>query len=606
MPRVVCDRSVDRVPIDERPDLLTESPEEYFPLVREPIADSWLRSQKLGVSPNEIEPREAITSASTQNDAVLKCVDDVFSRFAERLANEPVTIIFATPDGSVARRFCGDTELARQLDSVYLLPGSGYDEQTVGTNGIGTATETGKPTLVHGDEHYNEKLSVFTCAGQPIFHPLTGSLVGVVDVTCYAEYASSLLMTSASTLAVQIEQELFDTVSGGESQLLREYLGACRHTSNPVIAQGDEVVMMNRHAQQLLTPEDRASLLIHSADFTGASNQESVVADFPSGLSALLSYRPSTLNGRVVGGIVRVRLGETDSPVRGATISAGRIRPLAGLVGSSPEWLRASEIVLRNARQGKSLVVAGETSIGKASLARAAHFRVNPTHRFAVLDCENVPDIDAFVEELASELEGEGTLLLREIDRLPGDAISAVSELLVEHRSSPPDVGPTWIVATRTVGSDDSEVDCALLPNFDVSVSVPPLRHRPDDIASLAVGLLQSLDRENRVRFDDAALRHLSRLPWYGNMSQLWSVVRECIRDKRTGSIGIDDLPAECDSAVRRSLTPFEAVQRDSIVDALRVHDGRKSAAAEHLGISRATIYRKIREFGIEVRKSQP
>lgn len=571
-------------------------PEEQFPLVRSSIADSWRRSELLGVDRSNIEPRAADFAGPDPD--ILRCVDAVLTRAAQRLVNEPVTIVFAAPDGSVVARYCGDSTLARQLDSVHLAPGSGYGEETVGTNGIGTAVQLASPVLVHGAEHYNDKLAVFTCAGQPVFHPLTGSLVGVVDITCYAGDASGLLMTTAGGLADQIEHALFDAVSPGETQLLREYLGACRHTSSPVIAQSQEVVMMNRHAQQLLTPEDRASLLTYSADFGGDSVEESVVADLPSGLSVRLTYKPSTLNGSTVGGIIRVRLGQS-SPQEAVTT---RRRPLNGLVGTSPEWLRASDALLGHSRRGTSVIVTGEPGVGRTAVVRAVHDTVFPAERLAVLDCAESADVDAFVDGLEAELESSGTLLLREVDKLDEQAISAVSELLVGHRSSPVGTGPAWIVATRTSGSDNTGIDSAVLPNFDAGVSVPPLRHRPEDISKLAVHLLRRFDREGRVRFDDAALRHLSRLPWYGNMAQLQGVVRECVQNKRSGLIGIEDLPAECDSSIRRSLTPIEAIQRDAIVEALRIHHGHKLSAAEHLGISRATIYRKIREFGISVR----
>ncbi|KAA0918306.1 sigma-54-dependent Fis family transcriptional regulator [Dietzia sp. ANT_WB102] len=574
----------------------TSGPEEQFPLVRPPIADSWRRSQLLGVDRTEIEPRSS--GIVPHDDDVLRCVNAVLARNAQRMANEPVTIVFAAADGSIVQRYCGDSSMARLLDSVHLAPGSGYDEETVGTNGIGTAVTTAGPVLVHGPEHYNDKLSIFTCAGQPIFHPLTGSLVGVVDITCYAEDATGLLMTTTGALADQIEQSLLDTVSPGETQLLREYLSACRRTSNPVIAQSDDVVMFNRHAQQLLSPEDRASLLIHSADFTGDSLQESAVADLPSGLSARLTYSPSTLNGRVVGGIVRVRLGQRSS----SASTTARHRPLNGLIGTSPEWLRAADSLLSYARRGTSVIVTGEPGVGRTAMTRAAHDTVFPGERLAIIDCADSADVDTFVEKLEAALKDRGSLLLRKIDKLDSRAISAVSELLVAHRFAPTETGPSWVLATTESGSDDTGIDSAVLPNFDVSVFLPPLRHRSEDISKLAVHLLHRFDREGRVRFDEAALRHLSRLPWYGNMAQLQGVVRDCVQSKRSGLIGIEDLPAECDSSIRRSLTPIEAIQRDAIVEALRIHHGHKLAAANYLGISRATIYRKIREFGIAVR----
>lgn len=567
-----------------------------LPEVRDAIAASWRRSELLGLDRSQLEPRAS--ESSTTDDEILRRVDAVLSRNAERLTNEPITIVFATPDGSIIQRICGDSDMRRQLDSVHLAPGSGYDEQTMGTNGIGTAAEVAVPILVHGREHYNEKLSVFTCAGQPVFHPLTGALVGIVDITCYARDATGLLMATAGAIADQIEQALTETINPAETQLLREYLVACQHTSSPVIAQGNELVMMNRHAQQLLTPEDRSSLLTHSGDFIRDSLRESVVADLPSGLSARLTYKPTTLNGQVVGGIIRVRLDNhrhsESAPVRHQTLS--------GLVGSSAEWLRACGTLVDHARQGASVIVAGEPGAGRSAVTRAVHDRVFPSERLAVLDCTESRNVDAFVENLESELSGRAPLLLRKIDTLDEQAISAVSELLLEHRSGPAESGPRWIAATCASGEHTSGIDSAVIPIFDHSVTIPPLRHRPEDIAPLATHLLRRFDREGRVRFDDVSLRHLARLPWYGNIIQLQSVIRDSLQHKRTGVIGIDDLPAECDSSIRRSLTPIEAIQRDAIVDALRIHQGHKLAAAEHLGMSRATIYRKIREFGIAVR----
>ncbi len=73
---------------------------------------------------------------------------------------------------------------------------------------------------------------------------------------------------------------------------------------------------------------------------------------------------------------------------------------------------------------------------------------------------------------------------------------------------------------------------------------------------------------------------------------------RPCAR-QRSGLIGVDKLPAECRSLARRKLTQIEALERDAIVRCLQENRGSKGAAADALGMSRATIYRKIKEFGI-------
>jgi transcriptional regulator of acetoin/glycerol metabolism len=76
-------------------------------------------------------------------------------------------------------------------------------------------------------------------------------------------------------------------------------------------------------------------------------------------------------------------------------------------------------------------------------------------------------------------------------------------------------------------------------------------------------------------------------------------VLRNIVQRRRSGSIQPDDLPPECRTVSRRLLSPLEAMERDAIVRSLIDWNGNKIKAAAALGMSRATIYRKIHEYGI-------
>ena len=93
----------------------------------------------------------------------------------------------------------------------------------------------------------------------------------------------------------------------------------------------------------------------------------------------------------------------------------------------------------------------------------------------------------------------------------------------------------------------------------------------------------------------------LLRSSWPGNVEQVWQVLRQVVQRRRTGVIAPDDLPPECRTVSRRLLRPLESMERDAIVQSLLDHDGNKIRAAESLGMSRATIYRKIHDYGIVV-----
>jgi transcriptional regulator of acetoin/glycerol metabolism len=138
-----------------------------------------------------------------------------------------------------------------------------------------------------------------------------------------------------------------------------------------------------------------------------------------------------------------------------------------------------------------------------------------------------------------------------------------------------------------------------LLTSFSHTVTVPPLRHRIDDLEDLVPLLLGDLTRGADVRLAPDAMRQLSRLPWPGNVSQLRRVLAETVARQRSGVIGADKLPPECRSVTRRKLTQIEALERDAIVRSLQDNGGNKQEAARALGMSRATIYRKINDYGI-------
>ena len=165
--------------------------------VRESILASWLRSQRSNVAADRIE--NARTRATPPGHAPHPQRGPVLRRLHEQLAGQPISIVLTDPPGFVLTRMTGDADLERHLDAVLLVPGFSYAEEFVGTNGIGTALEGGRPMHVFGHEHYAENLEDLACAGVPIHHPISGKTVGAVDLTCWRNDAGPLLMTLAKT-----------------------------------------------------------------------------------------------------------------------------------------------------------------------------------------------------------------------------------------------------------------------------------------------------------------------------------------------------------------------------------------------------------------------
>src|SRR5712691_6694419 len=184
--------------------------------VRDTILASWWRSRRANVAADHIDlsyVREPDLDTPLTRSAL-----PVLRNLREHLDGQPISVILTDAAGVVLTRLAADHDLDRHLDSVQLAPGFSYAEESVGTNGIGTALEGGRPMHVFGHEHYAENLEDLACAGVPIHHPVSGKTVGAVDLTCWRKDADALLIALAKTTADQITQALL-TGSGEEERV---------------------------------------------------------------------------------------------------------------------------------------------------------------------------------------------------------------------------------------------------------------------------------------------------------------------------------------------------------------------------------------------------
>ncbi|TWP35597.1 sigma-54-dependent Fis family transcriptional regulator [Leekyejoonella antrihumi] len=566
--------------------------------VRDEIRASWVRSRHLSVGAEHVQATyiERADGQMLLRDSARPVLQDV----AHEIANEPVALLLTDPNGVVLDRVCGDRGLTQHLDRAQLSPGFTYAESSVGTNGIGTAIETRTPTLVTGGEHFVSDLCQFGCAGVPIMHPLTSALMGLLDLTSWAADTNPLLLGFARAVARRIRDRLVERTSLNEVTLVREYLWTCQHTGGSVLALNGELTMMNAHTQQTFDVADQSVLLARSADVAEARQAATVVADLPSGQVVRLGYRPTFTDQNVfAGGVVQIKPQVATRGHEPRHVPAVR---LPGVVGSSPAWERVCHKILDSNRRSEWLVLEGEPGVGKLTLLTGAHRATHPTGHLRVLDAADADDPEVWLDVVAGELEpqpGAGALILRRVHLLPETAISALAGMLLECQGNTGLDTQPWVAITMPAESHNAAIDTELRPHFPHTVGVPALRHHMDDLPRLAAHLLGQVSRESRLALSDDAMNQLMRLPWHGNVKQLRKVLTEAARQRRTGIIEFADLPGECRSASRRRLTTMEALERDAIVDALDTHDDNRNLAAESLGMSRATIYRKIKGFGI-------
>ena len=583
-------------------------------VVREPILASWWRSREWRIAADRLDL--SYLGAPDLGTTLARAAEPVLRHLHEQLEGQPISIILTDATGLVLRRLTGDRDLERQLDHIMLIPGFSYAEDVVGTNGIGTALESGGPTHVFGHEHYAERLEGMACAGVPLRDPVSGKTIGVIDLTCWRRDADPLLLSLVRSTADQLGQALTETSNGRDLRLLQEYTRACRHTGGIVLALGNDIVMLNDHARRALSPADQAALISQATETLSAEAVAAeargrwrppgaVTVDLPSGAVARMFCRPvgelgllaaSADAGPLADGVVHVKVVAPVTTPSAEAIIARAAMALPGIVGSGAAWRRACRAAEASYERGEWLALEGEHGVGKLALVRAVHQRRSPAAPCHVLDAADAAHDHDWLTQVRAELaDGSGMLVLRHVHLLNARQVRTLAGALQEARDAAVDLR---VAVTLDRGAARADLS-GLLRLFPGSVAVPPLRHHTEDLRDLVPFFLGKLSQQGRVSCSPAAMQLLLRHTWPGNAAQLWQVLKQVVQRRRVGQIMPEDLPPECWTVSRRVLSPLESIERDAIVQSLLDHSGNKIRAARALGMSRATIYRRIREYGI-------
>jgi transcriptional regulator of acetoin/glycerol metabolism len=243
-------------------------------------------------------------------------------------------------------------------------------------------------------------------------------------------------------------------------------------------------------------------------------------------------------------------------------------------------------------------VLSGESGAGKVALARAAHQQNNPAGSFHLVDATDATD--HFADDLEAELTDDTVqaLVIRHAERLRparlDELVGALHSGRERRLSDPP-----WVALTLTTGGPNEPDLSELLTLFPITVDVPPLRHHIGDVRELVPYFLSQLSHGD-LSCSPEAMHQLLRSAWPGNTAELHQVLKQVVQHRRrTGVIMLADLPADLQAISRRSLSQLEALERDAIIRSLRDNNGNRREAARSLGMSRATIYRKIHDYGI-------
>jgi transcriptional regulator of acetoin/glycerol metabolism len=509
-----------------------------------------------------------------------------------------------------------------------LRVGSCWSEALRGTNALGTALVEARPTLIDCGEHYLDRLSQFSCTSVPIRDP-RGSVVGVLDLTRVGVMPQpqdnlATLMLAAS----QIESRLFAALHPEQLVVAfhcrRQYLDSpwqgllALGLDGTVLAANDQACALLELPRELLCGRRCAELL-------GGEGG-------PGLLRRLLQGAP--LCAQTARGEFYCRTLQVPSAASAAPLGAARPAPardadcLSALAGDDPRLARALRMAHQGLAGGLPVLLLGETGTGKEVVAQALHqASARADKPFIAVNCAAIPE-GLIESELFGYREGAftgsrkggmlgrlqqahgGTLFLDEIGDMPLALQARLLRVLQERKVQPlgggaeQDIDVAIICATHQdlrgqVQEKGFREDLYYRIN-GISLRLPALRER-DDLAALIERLLGKLGASG-VRLD-ADLRELfEQYDWPGNVRQLEMVLRAALamREGDETLLGLDHLSdSQLDelTASTRQASSIRENELKLIRDTLDRHQGNVSVAAEALGISRATLYRKLKQL---------
>jgi DNA-binding NtrC family response regulator len=304
------------------------------------------------------------------------------------------------------------------------------------------------------------------------------------------------------------------------------------------------------------------------------------------------------------------------------------------LIGESPPMLKLKDMIVRIATTDTSVLIQGESGTGKELVAQAIHHHsLREREVFIPVDCAAINET-VMESELFGHAKGaftgadqatlglirsadKGTLFLDEIGELSGAMQAKLLRTLQERTVRP--VGSTKMIPVdiRIVAATNRNLLEAIAAGdfrqdlyyrlSAVTLHVPPLRERGDDMALLIRHLAKRLAREGLVpkQLSNQTLAALNAYRWPGNVRELENMIRSAMAFSAGDTIGPDDLPIKLPPVDGSpcALPPQAATMADYEAEAIRSALERASSsrreAAKMLGISEATLYRRINKYNL-------
>lgn len=635
------------------------------------ILDSWERSKGYGIDQfkrinNEQLDRESLSRKLEENKEILDVVMPTLNTLYHVTKGAGFGVVYVDVNGYILKRVGNQSDID-YISYTNFTEGSKWTEDVMGTNAIGMALKLDKAVQVHGYEHYCKHNCLATCSAAPI-HDRKGNIIGVIDITGSYENTNAhtlgMAVSSAKSIEREIElrrvnlianklfkeakvlnlnkQAIMNAMSEGLISVDRNQIittiniQACRMLE---LTPGENSYLLGKHISEIL--DMREEYIYKTIQFKQKYFAETITINVDRKKKRFLinctPYEDNLDDDKATGAVIILHKPNTViNKVAGARAKAS----FDGLVGESSGFLKAVDQAKMAAETSSSILLTGESGVGKDLFAQAIHnASARNNEPFFGINCAAIPrelissELFGYEEGAFTgarkggnpgkfELADQGTIFLDEIAEMPLDLQATLLRVLEERtvirlggREFIP-INVRIIAATnkdlpKQIEKEAFRQDLYFRLNV-ISIYLPALRERKGDIPLLAERMVSSLSRRldksiNHVKPE--VMDCLLNYDWPGNIRELNNIIERAINLCKSYTLTLDLIPEHVREATMASTVPKwkkiilqedEEKEQQLIQYYLNKEANNRSKVAEMLKISRSSLYRKMKKYGIE------
>jgi sigma-54 dependent transcriptional regulator, acetoin dehydrogenase operon transcriptional activator AcoR len=574
------------------------------------ISSSWTRCKDNGVDFRKVIddntlPANRLKELLEREEDLLRIGKKVLEYIYPYLKNRNFILVLTDKEGHVLS-ILGDPPFMSKAEKIYLSPGSNWSEQSKGTNAVGTVIFEKYPLTVLGWEHYAKPAHFLNCWAAPIFDA-DQNFVGVLNISGEAgNYAQEVLniakqgakMIEKILKMMRLEKEFYSSRVNFEStaQNLHDIMGNTENIKNDNITSLHKLIK-NEHLSK--------SELAHLRDYI-LFNRNWFIP---------ISYNPEFESTKEIG------------------LEENQWR------GRSEKIIQVFKTASKAALTNSNVIIQGETGTGKEIVAKFIHEKGKHSNEpFIPINCAAIPHT-LIESELFGYADGaftgarrggaagkfeeahNGTLFLDEIGDMPLNVQSTLLRVLQEKcicrigESRVRKVDVRIIAATNRDLKELLEEKTFRLDLYYrlnvIAINVPPLRERIEDIWDLVPFFIEKycqLLNKPTMNVSPQLYKYFLSYSWPGNIRELENCIESMIALSDGEQLTVDVLPDDLKTTfpeVQNKSSNFShlnqnASERSTIIHALAQMKGNITKTSELLGISRATLYRKMTKYNLK------